>query len=84
MASADGALVQHTERVHVGREDRFLLVAVVLRLLPQANDLLHDLRVEAHRLRFEKLVADVPGERLLFFFQALDLLDELAQLALRG
>ena len=39
-------IIQHAQRMHVGREDRLLLVAVRLALLPQADDLAQRLDVE--------------------------------------
>ena len=70
--------------MHVDGEDRLLLLPVGGALLAQGDDLAQRLGVEPDRLGLQVLVADVAGERLLLLLQPLDLLDQLAQLLLRG
>jgi hypothetical protein len=70
--------------VHVDGKDCLLLLAVRTGLLAHAYNLAHGLDVEAQALGFGIFVANVAGERLLLFLEAFHLLDQLAQLLLRG
>src|SRR5262249_44271668 len=73
---------QHAERVHVGLEDRLLLLALVDVLLAQADDVAQRLGVEGVGLGCRIDVAHVIGERLLLLLEALDALDEGLQMIL--
>src|SRR6185437_4709073 len=73
----------HAERAHIGFEQRLLLVEIGLVHFPDLHDLPHDLDLEAVRLGLRIDVANIVGERLLFFLEALDPLDERFQ-ALSG
>src|SRR6478735_7064750 len=72
------------ERGLVGVEDRFHLGAVVGLHLPQADDLAHDLGVVADCLGLGVDVADIVGDALLLFLEALDTLDQEAQAVIGG
>src|SRR5260370_17388240 len=67
---------QHSERLHVGFQNGLLLSALVGVLLAQADDGAQRLDVKAVALGFGIDVADIVGNRLLFFFQPLDALDD--------
>ena len=76
------ALPQHPERVQVGFQDRLLLLALVDVLLAQPHHGAQRLDVEAVAFGLGIDVADVVGDRLLFFFEPLDALDEGLELIL--
>src|SRR5258708_7109822 len=67
---------QHPKRLHVGFQDGFLFGPLVGVLLAQAHDGAQRLDVEAVALGLRIDVADVVRDRLLFFFQPLDALDD--------
>ncbi|VVT01416.1 conserved hypothetical protein [Erythrobacter sp. EC-HK427] len=69
----------HAERGLIRVEDHFLLAAIIRVHLPQADDLAHDLRVVAHGFGLGVNVADVVGDALFLFFEALDAFDQQAQ-----
>ena len=71
----------HPQRRQIKIEDRLLLDSAVAILLSERHDLSHDLDVEAVRLGLAVDVLDVAGERFLLLFEALDPLDEGAQMA---
>ena len=68
------------ERGEIEVEDRFLLDPLVAVLFSDRDDLAHDPGIEAVGLRFAVDVLDIVGERLLFFLEPLDALDEGAQM----
>src|SRR5512146_685826 len=74
--SLRGLAPAHAERAHIGFEQRLLLVEISLVHLPDLDDLPHHFHVEAVALGLGIDVADIVGERLLFFFEALDPFDE--------
>ena len=76
------ASVQHPERVQVGLEDRFLLLALVGVLLAHPHHGAQHLDVEAGSLGLRIDVADIVGERLLFLFQLLDARNDRLELIL--
>ena len=56
-----------------GRSEGFIfLVAVILRLLAQFQNLAHRLDVEPNRFGFGELIADIVGDCFLFLFKPLD------------
>src|SRR6266849_3643774 len=67
---------QHSQRLHVGFENRFLLGAFVGVLLAHPNDRAQRLDVEAVAFGLRIDVADIVRDRLLFFFQPFDALDD--------
>src|SRR5690606_39108295 len=71
----------HAERGLVEVEDRFLLLPFGLVLLAQPDDGTYRLGIEARAFHFGKDFLDVVGNGLLFLLQALDALDERAELA---
>src|SRR5579871_467392 len=75
-------LNQHAERVQIGLQDSFLLLALVDVLLAQAHDGAQRLDVVAVDLGLAVDVADVVGDRLLLFFEPLDAFDEGLELVL--
>src|SRR5215470_9493560 len=68
--------------MHIGLQDRFLLLALVGILLAHPHDGAQRLDVEARALGLRIDVADVVGDRLLFLLQPLDALDEGLELIL--
>src|SRR5215472_2199306 len=76
-------LRQHTERVQVGFQNRLLLLALVDVLLAQPHHRAQRFHIVAVALGLGIDVAHVIGDRLLFFFQPLDALDEGLELILR-
>src|SRR5579859_1634079 len=75
-------LNQHAERVQIGFQNRFLLLALVDVLLAQAHHGAQRLDVVAVDLGLAVDVADVVGDRLLLFFEPLDAFDEGFELVL--
>src|SRR5712671_781262 len=67
---------QHSQRLHVGFQDGLRFRALIGVLLAQAHDGAQRLDVEAVALGFGIDVADIVRDRLLFFFQAFDTLDD--------
>src|SRR5712692_1199527 len=67
---------QHSQRLHVGFENGFLLGALVGVLLAQTHDRAQRLDVEAVALGLGVDVADIVGDGFLLFFQPLDALDD--------
>src|SRR5665647_851626 len=67
---------QHPQRLHIGFQDGFLFGALIGVLLAQADDGAQRLDVEAVALGLRIDVADIIRDRLLFFFQPLDALDD--------
>src|SRR5260370_34035155 len=67
---------QHSQRLHVGFQNGLLFGALVGVLLAQPHDGTQRLDVEAVALGFGIDVADVVGDRLLFFFKPFDALDD--------
>src|SRR4029453_8775716 len=75
-----GRLVrQHAESALIDVEQRLLLVEIILVHSPDANQLAHDLGVEAVALGLGVDLLDVAAERALFLFEPLDPLDKRAQ-----
>ena len=67
---------QHSQRLHVGFQDGLLFGAFVGVLLAHPHDGAQRLDVKTVALGFGIDVADIVGDRLLFFFQTLDALDD--------
>ena len=72
----------HPQRLQVGFEDRFLLLALLLVLLAQPHHGAQRLHVVAVAFGLGIDIADVVGDRLFFFFQAFDALDDRSELIL--
>ena len=62
--------------MHVEVEERFLLLAFGRILLPQPHHRADDLGIVAVRLGLRVDILDVVGDRLLFFLELLDPLDD--------
>src|SRR5690348_9179660 len=73
----------HTQRGKIEVQDCFLFLPVSFVEPPHANDLAHDLGIEAVPFGFCKHFANVRRERRLLLFQALDALDQRFQLSRR-
>ena len=71
-----GALPQHPQRVQVGFQYSLLLLALVDVLLAQPHHRAQRFHIEAVALGLGIDVANVVGDRLLFFFEALDAFDK--------
>src|ERR1700733_1769610 len=67
---------QHSQRLHVSLQDGFLFGPLVGVLLAQAHDGAQRLDVVAVAFGFGIDIADIVRNRLLFFFQPLDALDD--------
>src|SRR5271166_5752749 len=74
--------LQHSECMHVGLEDRFVLAPLVGILPAETHDRAQGLEVEAVGLGFRIDVADIARDCLLLLFQPLDALDEGFQVVL--
>src|ERR1700730_13003548 len=74
--------LQHPERLHIGFQDGFLLGALVGVLLAQPHDGAQRLDIKAVAFRLGIDVADIVGNRLLFFFQSFDTLNDGLELVL--
>jgi hypothetical protein len=68
--------------MHIGFQNRLVLLALVDILLSQPHDRAQRLDVEAGALGFRIDVTDVVGERLLLFLEPLDAFDEGLELIL--
>lgn len=68
--------------MHIGFENGFRLVALVGGLLAHSHDRPERLHVVPIAPCFEVDILDVVADRLLFFLQSLDALDDRAQLIL--
>ena len=79
-ASRKGWPLIHPERSEIEIEHRLLLDSAVPVLLSYRYDLSHDLHIEAVRLGLAVDILDVAGQRLLLLFEALDPLNEGAQM----
>src|SRR4051812_12876346 len=76
MTAYDIVASQHSQRLHIGFQDGFLLGALIGVLLPQTHDGAQRLDVVAVALGFGIDVADIVRDRLLFLFQPLDAFDD--------
>mgnify|MGYP004242256675 CR=1 FL=1 len=74
----------HAEGAHIDAQHLFHLVAVVGFHLPQADQLTHDLDVEAGGFGFGIDFLDVVGQGLFLFFQTFDPVDQSFQPLARG
>src|SRR5262249_34368317 len=76
-------LRQHPQRVQVGFQDRFLLLALVDVLLAHPHHCAQRFHIVAVGLGLGIAITHVVGDRLLFFFEPLDALDKSLELVLR-
>src|SRR5580704_4123196 len=77
---AFAARSNHAERVQICFKNRFLLGALVFILLTQSHDRAQHLHIVAVALGFRVNVADVVGNRLLLFLEALYTFDKSLEL----
>ena len=68
--------LEHAERVHIGFEQRLLLLALVAVLLAQADNDTQCLDVKAVALGLGIDIANVVGDRFFLFLEPLDPLDK--------
>jgi hypothetical protein len=71
----------HAKRIHIELQHGFFFLTFMVFFFTQTNNGPHDLAVKPRTLQFRVNFLDIVADGLFFFFQALDALDESAQLA---